>query len=103
MDIRLIALHLGRLVKIPQEGLPVNSRVFQTDLTDGNCVQIQLPAGTNTISWDFLNFCLLVVLLLAVFCFRQWCCGRRRHQAGTLELNSRHSQVYVEEWGENFI
>ncbi len=58
-----------------------DSRVFQADRADGQCVQARLPEGTNMIAWDLLYFCLLVALLLVVFCMRKWC-GSRKSSRG---------------------
>ncbi len=57
---------------------PTDSRIFQGDRIDGQCVQTRLPEGTIRVTWDFLYLCLLVALIRVLFYFRTWCVRTRR-------------------------
>ncbi len=84
---------------------PQDSRVFQADRADGHCVQTRLQEGKNSISWDFLYFCLLVTLLLVVFCSRKWCGSKGRSHGINIKTNVSEEpvRIHMEDEEENFI
>ncbi len=81
---------------------PPGSRIFQSDMSTGHCLQARVPVDINSFSWEFICVGLFLLCVLFMFWMRE-CVNEYKSKGKSIKENEmpRKTETFKEEYNDD--